>query len=209
MSEPITFRPVAHVPDRTVFLDLVAASLAPCLAYVYDDPAIAREAIEIVFDAGAAEFCPPRGVIYVDDDGRTVAINVGMERHEQLRAGLATALALRKSGFANRHPEVMKRLQLVAATLIRPAAGEYLWSQSAVAPHARARGIGNWLAQASVDEARRRGCARIVGVMAHGSPAARMFEHQGFVEYERKRVEDAARGVAVEYIHLARDLATP
>jgi GNAT superfamily N-acetyltransferase len=206
MSEPLALRPVSQVPDRAVFLDLVAASLAPCLAYVYDDAATAREALEIVFDSGGAEFCPPRGVVYVDDDGRTVAINVGMERHEQLRAGLQTALALRKSGFADRHPDVMKRLQGVATTLIRPGAGEYLWSQSAVSPHARTRGIGNWLAQASVDEARRRGCARVVGVMAQGSPAAGMFARQGFVEYERKRIEDAARGVAVEYIHLAREL---
>lgn len=208
MSERITIRPAAQIPDRAAYLELVAASIAPCAAFVHDDPATAREALEAVFDSGYAEFCPPRGVAYLDDAGRTVAISVGMERDEQIRAGMQTAMVLRKSGFADRHPEVMERLRVVAPTLIRPDAGDYYWSQTAVSATARGGGIGSQLTQAAIDEARRRGCKRVLGLMVPGSPIARILERHGFVEYERKRVEDAARGVAVEYIHLVRDLGT-
>ena len=206
MSERIAIRPAPQIPDRDAYLDLVAASIAPCASFVHDDPTTAREALEAVFDSGYAEFCPPRGAAYVDDAGRTVAISVGMERDEQIRAGMQTAMVLRKAGFADRHPEVMERLRLVAGTLIRPEAGEYYWSQTAVSVTARGGGIGSQLTQAAIDEARRRGCTRILGLMVPGSPIASILERHGFVEYERKRVEDPARGRAVEYIHLARDL---
>jgi GNAT superfamily N-acetyltransferase len=206
MKQRIAIHAAAGIPDRAAYLELVAASIAPCAAFVHDDPAAAREAIELVFDTGYAEFCPPRGIAYVDDAGRTVAISVGMERDEQVRAGMQTAMVLRKSGFADRHPDIMDRLRQVAGTLIRPDTGAYYWSQTAVAPTAQGGGIGSQLTQGAIDEARRRGCKRIVGLMVPGSPIAGILERHGFVEYERKRVEDPARGRSVEYIHLSRDL---
>ncbi|MDQ1020155.1 GNAT family N-acetyltransferase [Streptomyces afghaniensis] len=52
----------------------------------------------------------------------------------------------------------------------------------AVAEEARGRGVGRALVRAAVDEARRRGARRLtLRVLAHNTPARKLYEAEGFV----------------------------
>jgi ribosomal protein S18 acetylase RimI-like enzyme len=79
----------------------------------------------------------------------------------------------------------------------------------AVAPWAQGRGVGQALVEAAVDEARRRGAAKLtLRVLGGNGAARRLYERCGFVVEGVLAGEFVLDGVAVDDVLMARHLAS-
>ena len=188
------------------FLALEYRASRPYGQFVFGDDAYAIEVRDYLFAAGACEFSPPDGLVALSD-GRAAGM-ISCLHGELLRDyRLQAAEELAESHFLRLDPDLPRRLQLAAGTLLRPDDDDFYLSRIAVHPDFRGGGIGSQLLEHVLAAAESNRCKRCVLEVAPSALAAvSLYTKHGFEETDRAGVVDPRTQRVLEYVHMARAL---
>jgi ribosomal protein S18 acetylase RimI-like enzyme len=187
------------------FLALESAASSPYVRFTYATAADAERVQALLFQLRVGEFAPPFGKLLVVDEqpAGMVACLTGAALR---RARLAATAALTRAGlFAD--PALVRRVQLAATTLLKPADDDFYLSRIAVTAGIRQKGVGSTMMQYVLDEAVRSESKRcVLEVAPEAAPAIALYRRFGFDEIDRRAVHDPETGRALEYLHMQRSL---
>jgi GNAT superfamily N-acetyltransferase len=195
-------------PDREFCLEMEYDAVEPYLRFVYADPDQARFVLRFLYDKGLSEVAP-RYVRMLIRGGRPLAMLACCPAVELRQLRLRAALALSRLDLLRADPAIGRRIQLAARTLIRLEEGDYYVGRLGVVRKLRAAGLGVWMMQSCVDEARELGFRRLTGEV-HPSATAMLrlcCERIGFEQVDLRRVEDPESGRELEYVHIVKQLS--
>ena len=195
-------------PDREFCLEMDYDAVEPYLRFVYDDPAQARFVQRFLYDKGLSEVAP-RYVRILVRDGRPLAMLACCPAVELRQLRFRAAMALSKVELLRADAGIARRIQLAARTLIRLEKGDYYVGRLGVVRKLRAAGVGVWMMQSCVDEARELGFRRLTGEV-HPSATAMLrlcCERIGFEQVDLRRVDDPESHRTLEYVHIVKDLS--
>jgi ribosomal protein S18 acetylase RimI-like enzyme len=195
-------------PFEREFLALESAASLPYTRFTYGAAALADQVRDLLFARGVGEFVPPAGKLLIVD-GQPAGMVACLSGAALKRARLAAGAALVRSGILA-SPAVARRVQLAAATLLKPSADDFYLSRIAVADAFRGRGVGAALLRYVLDEAARAKSPRcVLEVAPEATAAIALYRRHGFEEIGRAAVEDPDSGGSLEYVHMQRQVAGP
>jgi ribosomal protein S18 acetylase RimI-like enzyme len=190
--------------DEQTLLDLEFAASAPYTTFVFSSTDQALRVRRYLYDKNLCEFSPPYGRL-LRDQGRAVGLLAVLDSAELTRCRLKATLALTKSGLLAEDPGLGARLHLAGQTLLKLRPDDFYISRVAAAESERGRGLGRYLVRCAADEARSRGCPRVVLEVSPVSAAAvQLYRREGFEEIDAREVHDPLTGRSLHYLHLAK-----
>jgi ribosomal protein S18 acetylase RimI-like enzyme len=193
--------------DQQALLDLEFIASEPYNTFVFSLTQQALAVRQYLFERNLCEFSPPYGRLLRDDAGQPAGLLAALPGAELTKCRLKAALALTKSEFLTRDPQMAARLQLAGQSLIKVLPGEYYISRVAAAAASRGRGIGAQLLREAENEARGLGCPRIVLEVSPLSTAAlRLYHRALYQQIDSREVTDPHTGRSLHYLHLAKAL---
>jgi len=193
-------------PHREIFLALEGEASRPYNDFVYSDDEAGRHIRGLLFERGAAEYCPPHGRVLLR--GVEVMGMIAFLRGDELSAcRLRSAHFLTRTGIFREDAGLRDRLRLAGRTLLAVQPDEFYLSRIAVRRDARGGGIGGRLMAAFEEEGARRRCRRFLLEVATGDAAAvRFYMIRGYAVIGRAVVEDPSTLRRLEYTHLAKEI---
>lgn len=193
--------------DEQTLLELEFVASEPYTRFVYSSTDQALRIRRYLYDKNLCEFSAPYGKL-LRDEGRAVGLLAVLDGAELTRCRLKATLALTKSGLLAEDPALGPRLQLAGQTLLKLNPDDFYISRVASAEGERGRGLGRFLVRSAEEEARARGCPRIVLEVSPQSTAARQLYHRsGYQQIDSRSVTDPLSGRSLEYLHLSKTLA--
>jgi GNAT superfamily N-acetyltransferase len=192
-------------PLRDLFLDLEYAASEPYQSFVFDTREEAMEANRLLLSQGCGEFSPPHGRLVLDDAGEPLGMTVFISKQDLMKSRLKAALVLHKAGMLGE--DKAARVKLAAQALAKPGDDDLYWSRLSLVEAARGKGVGWWVLNQVTDEARRRGCKRVLGDVAPTNLVfLKLLYRNEYVELDRGKAMDPGTGRTLEYIHVVLDL---
>jgi ribosomal protein S18 acetylase RimI-like enzyme len=193
--------------DEQTLLDLEFVASQPYTSFAFSSTDQALRVRRYLYERKLSEFSPPYGRL-LRDQGRAVGLLAVLDGAELTRCRLKATLALTKSGLLAEDPELGARLHLAGQTLLKPRPDDFYISRVATAESERGRGLGSHLVRCAADEARARGCPRVVLEVSPVSAAAvQLYRREGYQEIDARQVQDPLTGRSLRYLHLAKALS--
>jgi ribosomal protein S18 acetylase RimI-like enzyme len=193
--------------DEQALLDLEFIASEPYTRFVFSSTGQALSVRQYLFERNLCEFSPPYGRLLRDDSGQPVGLLAMLSGAELTRCRLKATLALTRSEFLTCDLQLAARLQLAGQTLLKVLPEDCYISRVAAAEASRGQGIGAHLLREAEDEARRRGCPRIVLEVSPASSAAlRLYRRALYEQIDSREVTDPHSGRSLQYLHLAKTL---
>jgi ribosomal protein S18 acetylase RimI-like enzyme len=188
------------------FLALEALASAPFSEFAFENDADARGYQATLFAGGVAEYAPPVGRLLLAD-GRPAGMFAVLDAPTLRQRRLRTALLLGRHAPFSGDAAVPERLQLLAKTLYQLGPSEAYISRIAVASALARRGLGRWLVDAAIEEARGLGASSLVLDVAEGNDTAiRLYERSGFSRIGQSTAVHPSSGRTLTTLHLSRAL---
>ena len=188
--------------DEQTLLELEFVASEPYTTFVFSSTDQALRVRRYLYDRNLCEFSPPYGRL-LRDQGRAVGLLAVLDGAELTRCRLKATLALTKSGLLADDPGLGARLHLAGQTLLKLRPDDFYISRVAAAE--RGRGLGSHLVRCAADEARARGCPRVVLEVSPLSVAAvQLYRREGYQEIDAREVQDPLTGRSLRYLHMAK-----
>ena len=188
--------------DEQTLLDLEFVASQPYTSFAFSSTDQALRVRRYLYERNLCEFSPPYGRL-LRDQGRAVGLLAVLDGAELTRCRLKATLALTKSGLLADDPGLGARLHLAGQTLLKLRPDDFYISRVAAAE--RGRGLGSHLVRCAADEARARGCPRVVLEVSPLSVAAvQLYRREGYQEIDAREVQDPLTGRSLRYLHMAK-----
>ena len=198
------------LPDagsEPAFFALEAAAAEPYYEFVYGDDHALADALRLeLFRRGMGDLASPFGHL-LRVRGRAVAMAAFGAARDLKRSRMKAALALGRSTLLPPDPDVRRRMQQAAGVMIELIEPDFYISRFAVAESERGSGIAQRLLDDIERRGRAAGCDSVaLEVSTRHVRGIRFWNRAGFREVGRARVQDAERGVTLEYLHMRKPL---
>lgn len=190
------------------YLELEALASAAFYRFAFDDDQAAAIAFrDLLVARGAAEYGPPAARLLLLDDEPAGMFAVLTARLLQQRR-LAAAVAIARADGYRDDAELQHRLRLAGSILQRPGADDAYLSRIAVHPRSAGRGVGKWLLEQALEEARLLGAQRcVLDVAEENERAIAFYRRAGFTEAGRAATEDPRTGRKLGYLHMHKQFS--
>jgi ribosomal protein S18 acetylase RimI-like enzyme len=191
---------------RAAFMQLEAAASAAYNEFVYRDRRQADDVGSLLLERGVAEFADGHTFELVHDDVLQGFISA-LTAQELRVCRMKSAMVIAKAGFFAEDPDLLRRMQLAAATNVPVEDGDYYISRVAVSPDFSGRGLAGQLLQKAEEQARSHGARRLLLEVAAGNDVAlRLYSRHGFSTGEMRTATDPLSGRSLSLTHMIKDL---
>ncbi|WP_310571315.1 GNAT family N-acetyltransferase [Gemmatimonas sp.] len=195
---------MASADDVEMLARLARLASAAHDAFVFDDAEVQERFYSGLIDAQVAEFQPRFSTVACDTAGKLIGLLAVLTAAELKTVRLKGAMWIARSKLAASEPQLVRRLQLAASVGVRLQSTDSYLSRIAVLAHCGIPKVGQILLAAAISQARSSGAVRLVlDVSTDNCRARKFYDRADFHEIGRARVEDAASGRTLEFLHLA------